>query len=68
MSVYKYTTIFKFILLLMGIKIYLSFLVEKQSCDEHICICLYTYLNISLEYTLEMELLVHWLLLVHLHF
>lgn len=42
----------------MDIKIYQSFLVVKQCCNEHICICLYySYSNVSLENTLEAELL-----------
>lgn len=42
----------------MDIKISQSFLVVKQCCNEHICIfLLYIYSNISLEYTLEAELL-----------
>lgn len=42
----------------MDIKISQSFLVVKQCCNEHICICLlYSSSSISLEYMLEAELL-----------
>lgn len=37
MPFYKYVTVLKRILLLMDSKISLSYLVEKQCCNEHIC-------------------------------